>query len=44
MVLLHFTSQQCDLSVKFEVTSFNTSEAMSRTKIHNKNLQKAITR
>ena len=44
MVLVHFTSQQCDLCIKFEVTSFNTFEAMPRTKSDNKNLQKAITR
>ena len=31
------------LCVKFEVTSFYTLEVMARTKIHIKNLEKAIT-
>ena len=32
------------LCVKFEVTSFYTLEVMPQTKIHSKNLQRAITR
>ena len=31
------------LWMKFEVTSFNTYEIMPQTKIHSKNLQRAIT-
>ena len=31
------------LCVKFEVTSFYTLEVMPQTKIHSKNLQRAIT-
>ena len=31
------------LCVKFEITSFHTLEVMPQTKIHSKNLQKAIT-
>ena len=33
-----------NMCVKSEVTSFYTLEVMPRTKIHNKNLQRAITR
>ena len=43
MVLVHCTCPLCDLSVKFEVTSFYTLEVMACTKIHSKKLERAIT-
>ena len=39
--LLHNVTYLC---MKFEFTSFNTFEAMAWTKIHSKNLERAITR
>ena len=44
MVLVYCTCPEGDLCEMFEVSSFYTLEVMARTKIHSKDLERAITR